>query len=490
MVRRAPIDYGDGIWLDEFSDFSFRDPDTGRSIPYAEFVSDHIRYKTFCNKLRDVFCIHRAYHTGHTIQVACWPDIPESPLPFAFGGIIAEWNKEKPGWHFSQPYGNPLNLRRKLNIVHIENLSIVCGDRFPDDETILKAVSNNPLPASRCTDIIWKGHRDAIVVLTDGLPNRQELRYDAPFIHWLNTTFADSLKPYSIVMRGPGWDGRTVPNFNWPFGAPHTNHPTTQVHRVADESTLRPGSPLSFHVVTDPGSPQSQQAHISAAAGILVRKGQTRYLVSSTDLLYPRLTDDPKHPHRHAGMPPAPNQKWTPIGNCTGPVDSATIIPGIQLDSGIDFSNSLPELNTVAKRLLPTAQVNVGDEFFFVSSELGIQRMRLVGKRWTFDRDKDNDYALRGSRVLGRCICGDPYSYLATRIRDAALGAVVVRCRDVKNPALSQKEVLARGEVWGMTLPGLPFGWVEILPFDSLIEQGWSVDSGEVEGESLSNKGP
>ncbi|KAK0616766.1 hypothetical protein B0T14DRAFT_497927 [Immersiella caudata] len=479
MIQTRPLDYGDGVWLNEFSDLSFRDPDTGRAMSFEQVDSDPTRYRAFCSKLRDVFCVHGAVIIGHNLALFCWPDIPEGPLPFAVCGFVAKWLQVRPPWHDVYP-APPWCYRPRVEILLSPDQPDSLPDRFPDETVILKAAKSGLLPA--CTDIIWDGYDKTATVMLDCA---EESLYPPPdfqipadvkeFTRSLETEF-DGVLFHALFGSNP-LPGDLASRFDWPFKPADDYRPANSILGLADQEYLHPGSSLRFRVVSGYGKPHVSKKHdVLAAAGILVRKEQQRRLISSTHLLHPHVCGTREG--NVVGVSPSPEQEWKPIGQCTGPVDSATIVPGIELNEGVEFRNSLPGLNTIAKRLLPTAEVSLNDEFFLVSSEIGIPRIRLVGKRWIFDRDKDNSYALLGHRVVGRCISGEP-CITETEIRDRAEGAIAVRCRDMRNPDMSQQEVLDRGEVWGMMIPGWRAGWLEVVPFDSLIEQGWMVDSGE-----------
>ncbi|KAK0644193.1 hypothetical protein B0T16DRAFT_460269 [Cercophora newfieldiana] len=451
QLEQPPLDYGDGTWVDEFQDFSLRNPNTGRAIHFRHL--DIPDYTILFGKLWSVFCVLDAELDVRSFRLFCHPGIPEGPRPFAIGGFVALWEK-----HPDPPMDGRRRRRQCLLHVadeHIENAPV--SNHFPSDEEVRQVISQFP----GTNQFVWDAYGPNVIYHCP-TPPRQTVEGTAE--HTSSTTTVNNTAEAS------GSSSGTTLNSTTPPSEPERRQNSMPEWRcLAPSKKVSAGSTIAFRHLVDG---KAHGSLLASVATIIVRKGDERYLLSPQqipnflagwhgrkDLRLRRVK-----PQLRSGKPAVE------VGTLMGLQAGAC---AFRLDKDVVSDNLLPVTDAVPKRLLPTSEVNPHDEFFLVSKRIEPKRVRVVGKRWYTFLAKAGDGAREERFVgfFGRCVSGDP-CMLDPDFQKCAIGAVLLRCRDSRNAALTQKDVLDRGEVWGMLLENSHTKhYMEVLTFDSLIEK-------------------
>jgi hypothetical protein len=169
-----------------------------------------------------------------------------------------------------------------------------------------------------------------------------------------------------------------------------------------------------------------------------------------------------------------------------------------QLKNDTIFENAFIEMPYRPRTLLHSDLVNVGDDFVVDSFVTGKQKLRNLGKRFQFGRrrgqpnpdivDVGGPLPTEGARYIaaeqGVSATNDAFMTKKPYIRAGICGAVLLRCKNVKQRALTEPEVMELGEVAGMVhfcdlqlkKCGTPYNYfVYSDSFDPLIDDGWKV---------------
>jgi hypothetical protein len=412
------------------------------------------------------------------LYLECYPSAPpENERPFSVAGAISVWIESGQQIDFCISVGERGEGER---IKIAEDLKDDLHQmRNPQEETLL-SLARSHFRTAIAISFIW----DAVVV---ELPKVDHLQF-GDLLQELPEGFANanvSLEfhngplPYSAHKRIVKPD----PTFNGPDAIADDSD------YVKEHGCFYPGAMV--HAVGDAGEDLG-----SVTAGILVENGLNRRLIVSYHCWEPLAQ---KHPEMF-GSPGACRVIQGDPGTEVGFVHErikTTDVALAKLLPSIEFRNEFMEIDARPKRLLPSKQIQIADEFLIDSFVTGKQRLRCVGKRLPLER-RQNARSHPHLMAPESHLPPDENIYIQLRqgiyatnelkipkqpkIREGVCGAVLVRCRQRSNPLRTLDSVLKDGEVAGfMHFADLQSkGGVDTLlcyadSFDELASEGWEV---------------
>ncbi|KAK2787197.1 hypothetical protein FQN53_005621 [Emmonsiellopsis sp. PD_33] len=277
-----------------------------------------------------------------------------------------------------------------------------------------------------------------------------------------------------------------------PFGfknIPHTLSYSNGTLANAEFKRLKAPSPriLKDIVVDDsdyvsttssfnPGAMLCSDQDDAVSAGVMVEKDSKCRLTVAMHCWDKELKENPEK----LGDPDSftVRQGDTKVGYVSERIGS-TDIGLAKLHDDISFDNRFLDIDTAGKVLVPSSQVNIGDEFLIDSFVTGHQRLvsagvRVLGKQ----REQDPSEGKHAVIHQGIYATNDPKALSSPKLRSGICGSAIVRLKRARQ----QSKCLEDGEVCGFVhyadlamMKHSPEARYYCLgdPVDSLINDGW-----------------
>ncbi len=441
------------------------------------------------NEHRDALFKYLAEHFGAVaieislpfLIIECAPNLPpESERPFSVAGAISIW--AKPGdfkLSFSligeRGRGPRLTLSEKLatDLHQMES---------PDPETLL-ALARAHFEDAIAISYLW----DRVLVELPTQSNKQFLDClgnlpDAFTNAAVNLDFHNGPLPFTERKRLVKPDAADLEG-------PSTVADTSDY--VKHCGAFYPGSMI--RAVDSDGRDIG-----SVSAGILVEKGLMRKLTVSYHCWEPLVTRNPEKFGTAdtefckilQGVP-GTNVGFVHERIRNTDIALAKLLPSVQ------FHNAFMEIEAQVKRLLPSSEISIGDEFLIDSFVTGKRRLRCLGSRFRLEckANARRHPSLKGPEDL---LPPDDNIYISLRqgiyasnennipgnpkIRAGVCGAALLRCFQYSNRQRDTDSVLKDGEIAGiMHFADLQSkGQLDTFlcyadSFDDLAAEGWKV---------------
>ncbi|KAK2797114.1 hypothetical protein FQN50_009305 [Emmonsiellopsis sp. PD_5] len=226
----------------------------------------------------------------------------------------------------------------------------------------------------------------------------------------------------------------------------------------------------------NPGAMLCSAQDDAISAGILVEKGYQRRLTTSIHCWDKELNEK----RDKLGDPEffTVFQADTKVGYLSEMIGS-TDIGLAKLYDGISFDNRFLDIDTAGKVLVPSSQVDIGDEFLIDSFVTGCQHLMSAGVRVLVKERGQNPPEGKHAVIhQGIYATNDPRALSSPELRSGICGSAIVRLKRAKQ----QSKCLEDGEICGIV------HWADLAmmkhspeasyyclgdPVDSLINGGW-----------------
>ena len=458
------------------------------------FWSEDKVYKTtnLSNEHLDALANYLTEHYGAVaieislpfLIIECAPNLPpESERPFSVAGAISIW--AKPG-DFKLSFSLIGERGRGPRLALSEKLATDLQQmESPDPETLL-ALARAHFEDAIAISYLW----DRVLVELPTQSNKEFLDSldnlpDAFTNAAVNLDFHNGPLPFTERKRLVKPDAADAADLEGPSTVADTSD------YVKHCGAFYPGSMI--RAVDGDGQDLG-----SVSAGILVEKGYMRRLTVSYHCWEPLVT---KNPEKFGSADiefckilqgePGTNVGFVHERIRNTDIALAKLLPSVQ------FQNAFMEIEAQVKRLLPSSEISIGDEFLIDSFVTGKQRLRCLGSRFRLARKANarSQPTLKGPEDL---LPPDDNIYISLRqgiyasnkdnipghpkIRAAVCGAALLRCSQYSNRQRDLDSVLKDGEVAGiMHFADLQSkGQLDTFlcyadSFDDLAAEGWKV---------------
>jgi len=468
------VEYDIGTAALNFREFSFWNEDGNMQDGH---ISD-VHRKAFRRYLVDHYDVAVMTIALPFLYLECDPSAPpENERPFSVAGAICVWLEPGEWIDFCISVGDRGEGERiKVAEDLKDDLHLM---RNPQKETLLSLAQSHFRDAIAIS-FVW----GAIVV---ELPKMDRSRYgdllqELPegFVNAnVGLEFHNGPLPYSEHKRIV----KPNPTFNGPDAI------VDESDYVKERGCFYPGAMI--HAVGDAGEDLG-----SVTAGILVEKGLERRLTVSYHCWEPLVKKTPDRFGSPSACRVIQGNPGTEVGFMHELI-AKTDVALAKLLPSIEFRNEFMEIDARPKRLLPSNQIQLADEFMIDSFVTGKQRLKCVGVRSRLKRRKNarSHSHLQGPESLppsdeniyvglhqGIYATNEPKIPKQPKIREGVCGAVLVRCHQFANRIRTTDSVLKDGEVAGiMHFADLHTkGEGDSLlcyadSFDDLASEGWEV---------------